>query len=108
MPNIVNSGGREKRPARSKNPSEHSLIRDLKETVEALRKELEVERAARKKLLDDLSRLRRERQDAKSTEMPSWINGIIKASQGKVEDSVLQLVSQILLAAMDKTPGKQS
>ena len=47
-----------------------SIIKDLNETVEALRKELDVERAARKKLHDDMVRLRRERQDAKSIEHP--------------------------------------
>ena len=67
-----------------------------------------MERAARKKLHDDVVRLRRERQEARSVEAPTWINGIVEACHGKVEESVLQFVSQILLAAMDKTPGKQS
>ena len=67
-----------------------------------------MEHAARKKLHDDMVRLRRERQEATSIEAPTWINGIVKACHGKVEERVLQLVSQILLAAMNKTPGKQS
>ena len=98
-------------PATSQPENNHSnlsLIKDLKETVEALRKELEVERTARKKLHDDMVHLRRERQEARSTEAPTWINGFVEACHGKVEESVLQLVSQIHLAAMDKTPGKQS
>ena len=105
IPDIVGPHKRNEGPAQSDNLS---LIKDLKETVEALRKELEVERAARKKLHDDMVRLRRERQEARSTETPTWINGFVEACHGKVEESVLQLVSQILLAAMDKTPGKQS
>ena len=108
IPGIVGPPKRDEGPAQSDNPNNLSLIKDLKETVEALRKELEVERAARKKLHDDMVRLRRERQEARSTEAPTWINGFVEACHGKVEESVLQLVSQILLAAMDKTPGKQS
>ena len=108
IPDIVGPPKRDEGPAQSDNPNNLSLIKDLKETVEALRKELEVERAARKKLHDDMVRLRRERQEARSTEAPTWINGFVEACHGKVEESVLQLVSQILLAAMDKTPGKQS
>ena len=57
--------------------------------------------AARKKLHDE------EHQEARSNGAPTWINGIIEANQGKVKENVLQLVSQILLAAMGKT-GKQS
>ena len=45
---------------------------------------------------------------ANKIEPPTWINGIVEACHGKMEESVLQLVSQILLAAMDKIPGKQS
>ena len=108
IPDIVGPPKRDEGPAQSDNPNNLSLIKDLKETVEALRKELEVERAARKKLHDDMVRLRRERQEARSTAAPTWINGFVEACHGKVEESVLQLVSQILLAAMDKTPGKQS
>ena len=108
IPDIVGPPKRDEGPAQSDNPNNLSLIKDLKETVEALRKELEVERAARKKLHDDMVRLRRERQEARSTEAPTWINGFVEACHGKVEESVLQLVSQILLAAMDKTPGEQS
>ena len=108
IPDIVGPPKRDEGPAQSDNPSNLSLIKDLKETVEALRKELEVERAARKKLHDDMVRLRRERQEARSTEAPTWINGFVEACHGKVEESVLQLVSQVLLAAMDKTHGKQS
>ena len=67
-----------------------------------------MERAAHKKLHDDMVCLRRERQEARSIEAPTWINGIVEACHGKAKESVLQLVSQILLAAMDKTPGKQS
>ena len=63
---------------------------------------------ARKKLHDDTVRLRRERQEARSFEAPTWINGIVEACHRKMEESVLQLVSQILLAAMDKAPGEQS
>ena len=108
IPDIVGPPKRDEGPAQSDNPNNLSLIKDLKETVEALRKELEVERTARKKLHDDMVPLRRERQEARSTEAPTWINGFVEACHGKVEESVLQLVSQILLAAMDKTPGKQS
>ena len=108
IPDIVGPSKRDKGPTQSDNPNKLSLIKDLKETVEALRKELEVECAARKKLHDDMVRLRRERQEAGSIEAPTWINGIVEGYHGKVEESVLQLVSQILLAAMDKTPGKQS
>ena len=108
IPDIVGPPKRDEGPSQSDNPNNLSLIKDLKETVEALRKELEVERAARKKLHDDMVRLRREHQEARSIEAPTWINGFVEACHGKVEESVLQLVSQILLAAMDKTPGKQS
>ena len=108
IPDIVGPSKRDEGPTQSDNPNNLSLIKDLKETVEALKKELEVERAARKKLHDDMVRLRRERQEGRSIEAPTWINGIVEACHGKVEESVLQFVSQILLAAMDKTPGKQS
>ena len=93
IPDIVGPSKRDEGPTQSDNPNKLSLIKDLKETVEALRKELEVERAARKKLNDDIVRLRRERQEARSIEAPTWINGIVKACHGKVEKSVLQLVS---------------
>ena len=106
IPDIVGPSKRDEGPTQSDNPNNLSLIKDLKETVEALRKE--VERAARKKLHDDMVRLRRERQEARSIEAPTWINGIAEACRGKVEESVLHFVSQILLAAMDKTPGRQS
>ena len=105
---IVGPAKRDEGPTQPDNPNNLSLIKDLKETIEALRKELEVERAARKKLHNDMVRLRREFNKARSIEAPTWINGIIEACHGKVEESVLQLVSQILLAALDETPGRQS
>ena len=108
VPDIVEPPKLDEGPAHSDNPNNLSLIKILRETVEALKKELEVERAARKKLHDDMVRLGRERQEARSIEALTWINDIVEACHGKVEESVLQLVSQILLAAMDKTPGKQS
>ena len=101
IPDIVGPSERDEGQTQSDNSNNFCLIKDFKETMEALRKELEVERAVRKKLHDDMVRLR-------SIEAPTWINGIVEACHGKVEESVLQLVSQILLAAMDKTPGKQS
>ena len=63
---IVGPSKRDEGPTQSDNPNNLSLIKDLKETVEALRKELKVERAARKKLNDDMVRLRLERQEARS------------------------------------------
>ena len=87
------------------------LISTLKETVDTLRKELEEERAARKQLLDEVISLRRIRQDKRAetgVPSPSWLQGVLEAGQGKVDEGVLQLVSQILLAAMDKTSGNQS
>ena len=102
IPDIVGPSKRDEGPTQSDNPNNLSLIKDFKDTVEALRKELEVERAARKKLHDDMVR-----QEARSIGALTWINCIVEACHGMVEESVLQLVSQILLAAMDKTPGKQ-
>ena len=99
---------RAERLTQSDSPSNHSLIKDLKVAVEALRKELDVGHAARKKLYDEVVSLRRECQKASSTEALSWINSITEANQRKVRENDLQLVSQILLAAMDKTFGKQS
>ena len=58
IPDIVGPPKGDEGPTQSDNPNNLSLIKDLKETVEALRKELEVERAARKKLHDDMVRLR--------------------------------------------------
>ena len=79
IPDIVGPSKPDEGPTQSDNPNNLSLIKDLKETVEALRKELEVECTARKELHDDMVRLRRERQEARSTEAPAWINGIIEA-----------------------------
>ena len=62
IPDIVGPPKRDEGPAQSDNPNNLSLIKDLKESVETPRKELEVERAAHKKLHDDMVRLRRERQ----------------------------------------------
>ena len=87
------------------------LINALKETVDTLRKELEMERAARKKLLNEVISLRcihQEKRVDTGIPSPSWLHGVVETSQGKVDEGVLQLVSQILLAAMDKTPGNQS
>ena len=70
-----------------------------------------MERAARKKLLDEAISLRRVHQEKRAetgVPSPSWLQVVVEASQGKVDEGVLQLVSQILLAAMDKTPGNQS
>ena len=53
-PNIVGPSKRDEGPTQSDNPNNLSLIKDLKEIVEALKKELEVEHAARKKLHDPL------------------------------------------------------
>ena len=88
-----------------------NLVSTLKETVDTLRKELEEEHAARKQLLNEVVSLRRIHQDKRAETgvlSPSWLQGVLEASQGKVDEGVLQLVSQILLAAMDKTSGNQS
>ena len=79
IPDIVGPSKRDEGRTQSDNPNNLSLIKDLKETIEALRKKLEVERAARKKLHDGMVRLRRERQEARSIEAPTWINGIVEA-----------------------------
>ena len=82
------------------------LINALKNTVETLPKELEMERAALKKLLDEVITKRKERKRVSAH--PPGKQGVVEASQGNVDEGVLQLVSQILLAAMDKTLGNQS
>ena len=72
------------------------LFSALKETVETLRKELEVDHTARKKLLDEvisLKRIHQKRRVETGVPSPSWMHGIIEASQGKVDEGVLQLVS---------------
>ena len=99
-----------KRPQRQEQPEKSEtlgLINALIETVDTLRKELEMER---KKLMDEVISLRRIHQEKRAETVlpsPSWLQGIVDASQGKADGGVLQLVSQILLAAMDKTPGNQ-
>ena len=87
------------------------LISTLKETVDTLRKELEEERAARKQLLDEVVSLSRNHQEKRAETgvlSPSWLQGALEDNQGKVDEGVLQLVSQILLAVIDKTSGNQS
>ena len=70
------------------------LISALEETVETLRKELEMERAARKKLLDEVIsqwRINQENRVETGVPSPSWLQGVIEASQGQVDEGVLQL-----------------
>ena len=70
-----------------------------------------MERVARKKLLDEVISLRRIHQEKRvetGVPSPSWLQGVIEASQGKVDEGYLQLVSQNFLAAMDKTNWNQS
>ena len=77
------------------------LISSLKETVETLRKELEVERAVRKKLFDEVISLRRIHQEKEvetCVPSPSWPQGV-KAVLNWAEHSVRE---QLCLLEMFK------